>query len=840
MGRHTLARYLCLLILSAAMVQAGNAQQRTGNIVEIFGRTKVESTGEGVIIHQFTDGFALRDAMRPGMLTGTQDILFWQLVNDRFRQPYDGKVLSDNYADHARPLQWERIEADAHGYFRGNLQRAYVYTEFESPVEQAALLEATGHTRVFINGMPAEGDHYDYGHTLIPFTLQEGLNQFIYTYGRFGRVASKIVIPHKELQFSSRDMTLPSLIPGETGDSWGAVRVINASGHYRDGLTITCVLNTGETASFATDHLMPLAVRKLKFRIPGLQHIPVSDKLDATLFLQDAAGVVADTLNIVLNVHDAGRHHERTFISAVDGSVQYYSLAPSLSDTPGQALVLSVHGASVEAVNQARAYAQKDWAHIVAPTNRRPFGFNWEEWGRLDALEVLHQARSLLSTDTARTYLTGHSMGGHGTWFLGATYPCKWAAIAPAAGYADIIGYRRSGTDSLMRDYPHYQMIYRGARAGRTLDLAQNFGQSGVYVLHGDADAVVPVEQARQMRSILGEFHGNFAYYEYPGGTHWYGDHSMDWPPLFDFLKQNTIPTINDVKHIRFKTVSPGVSATNYWLRINQQQQHYEISTADFKWTEDTLRGTTKNIESITLLISEIDIKKDPVLFVDGQKIYAVADQDVSLKLNDGLWHVVPGPDRYEKHPGRYGGFKLAFTNNVMFVYATRGTHEETRWYRNKARFDAETFLYRGNSSVDVMADTLFSPGAYPERNVILYGNAENNAAWKLLLDEADIRVYNDHILFGNSRIEGDDLGALFVYPRPGSQTAAVGVVAGTGHKGMKALYANDYFSGITGFPDVLIVSDDWIKEGMKGIRISGFFGNDWSVESGDFIISNE
>ena len=53
------------------------------------------------------------------------------------------------------------------------------------------------------------------------------------------------------------------------------------------------------------------------------------------------------------------------------------------------ALFLSVHGASVEATNQARAYAQKDWGHLVAPTNRRPYGFSWEDWGRMDALEVL-------------------------------------------------------------------------------------------------------------------------------------------------------------------------------------------------------------------------------------------------------------------------------------------------------------------------------------------------------------------------------------------------------------------------------------------------------------------
>ena len=45
--------------------------------------------------------------------------------------------------------------------------------------------------------------------------------------------------------------------------------------------------------------------------------------------------------------------------------------------------------AAVEAINQASSYEPKTWANIVCPTNRRPYGYDWEDWGRLDALEVL-------------------------------------------------------------------------------------------------------------------------------------------------------------------------------------------------------------------------------------------------------------------------------------------------------------------------------------------------------------------------------------------------------------------------------------------------------------------
>ncbi len=812
--------------------------QRTGNIVEYFGKDRIENTEEGIILHEFTKGWALRAAVRPGVLSGGEDIIAWQVATGRFQRPEDGLRLSENYKNDPLELVWEAIEANDEKVFTGNLGRAWLYTELESPEEVTVFLDATGHTRVFINGMPHEGDHYDFGYTLIPFTLKKGLNQFLFSHGRFGRVSAKIVLPQQEVQFSPRDMTPPALIRGERDNKWGAIRVVNSGNERIEGFSITCRLQSGETATTPMDPIIAMTTRKVKFQVPAPRRNTRAEQVIATLILRNEAGLEVHRTEIALNQQDASRHHERTFVSQIDGSVQYYSVAPSTSNRPGQAFILSTHGASVEARNQTRAYKQKDWAYIVAPTNRRPFGFNWEEWGRMDALEVMANAKKIFPTDPAKTYLTGHSMGGHGSWFLGATYPDKFAVIGPAAGYADIIGYRRGGSDSLLFANAHYQMIYRGAMPGRTLNLERNYLQSGVYVLHGDADMVVPVEQARMMRERLSKFHNNFTYHEQPGATHWDGDHAMDWPPMFDFMKHNTIPAINEVKQIEFRTASPGVFATNYWVQVNQQIRHYEVSTVDLKKTSDTISGRLDNIESITLMLSKLDFEANPVIIVNGHEIKAEKGKDVTLKLIDHTWQTIPDPLAAEKRPARYGGFKLAFTNNMVFVYATAGTAEENEWYKNKARFDAETFLYRGNGSIDIIADTDFSPEKFPDRNVILYGNASNNKAWDLLLKNAPVLVENGKIDLGTYSIHGSDLGTYFIYPRPDSDFASIGVVAGTGMEGMRSLAPNDYFSGITGFPDLLIFDVNWLRDGIEGIRASGFFGNDWSVEKGEFILN--
>src|SRR5690606_32883536 len=114
---------------------------------------------------------------------------------------------------------------------------------------------------------------------------------------------------------------------------------------------------------------------------------------------------------VEVNVRTATEARKVTFRSAIDGSVQYYALLPA-KPLPGQVdkpgIVLSLHGASVEAIGQAKAYSPKSWCHIVCPTNRRPFGFDWEDWGRLDALEVLAHAQAALEHDSSRVWLTGH------------------------------------------------------------------------------------------------------------------------------------------------------------------------------------------------------------------------------------------------------------------------------------------------------------------------------------------------------------------------------------------------------------------------------------------------
>src|SRR5207244_9328713 len=124
-----------------------------------------------------------------------------------------------------------------------------------------------------------------------------------------------------------------------------------------------------------------------------------------------------------------------------------------------------------------------------------PYGFDWEDWGRLDAMEVLDLAQKELRTDPQRTYLTGHSMGGHGVWHVGATFPSRFAAIGPSAGWATFWTYGAGGRPQPTS--PIHDLLHRAANSSDTFALARNCAQHGVYILHGVADDSVPVGQAR-------------------------------------------------------------------------------------------------------------------------------------------------------------------------------------------------------------------------------------------------------------------------------------------------------------------------------------------------------
>jgi predicted peptidase len=542
---------------------------------------------------------------------------------------------------------------------------------------------------------------------------------------------------------------------------------------------------------------------------------------------------------ISLRLRDSSESYKRTFVSSVDGSVQYYGVQPSSSPAAGQSLILSLHGAGVEGMGQAEAYGQKNWANLVAATNRRPFGFDWEDIGRLDALEVLADAKKRFNSHPQRTYLTGHSMGGHGTWQVAAHYPDRFAAIGPSAGWISFFTY--AGGVTYSNPTPMESMLQRATNPSQTLHLKSNFLQQAVYVLHGDADDNIPVGQARQMRAELKD-HPNLKWHEQGGAGHWWdvspdpGADCVDWKPMFDWFRKIQIPQSSNVNHLDFTTISPGISADCHWATIEQQLKPFEPSriVLDYNPSNNSVTGTTSNVRTLRLRRADMPNIASQ-LIIDGVEVEINRGTTEVVIQNREKWHQVAPVVESEKNRNRSGGFKDVFRNRVVFVYGTGGSPDAKRWARAKAVFDAETFYYRGNGSVDVLPDSEFALRAFRDRNVLLYGNSDTNSAYNKLISNPDIELKQGHLKIGTRKVVGSDLSVAFILPRKDSSVGSVGVIGGTGEVGMRLCDRMPIFTSGTGFPDLIAFRPSMLANGTKGVVAAGYFGNDWRVKSGEF-----
>jgi len=142
------------------------------------------------------------------------------------------------------------------------------------------------------------------------------------------------------------------------------------------------------------------------------------------------------------------------------------------------------------------------------------------------ALKSLDQTAGEFNANPSRTYLTGLSMGGYGSWTMAATNPKKFAAMAIVCG-----GVRPPPGINLPRS-----MIGFAAEADPYGAVAARVGKTPVWVFHGDADLAVPVTESRRMVEALKASHGDVRYNEYAGVGHNSWDKAYAEPELFPWL----------------------------------------------------------------------------------------------------------------------------------------------------------------------------------------------------------------------------------------------------------------------------------------------------------------
>ena len=363
-------------------------------------------------------------------------------------------------------------------------------------------------------------------------------------------------------------------------------------------------------------------------------------------------------------------------------------------------------------------------------------------------------------------------------------------------------------------------------------------------------DDNVPPEQSHMMIERLKPIHSDFEFFEQPGAGHWWdnspepGADCVDWRPMFDFFARHVRPGPDRIRSVEFTTANPGISARDGWLTIDAQERQLALSTARLSPRSGTEPGAGHDAQRRPALRSTRSVLNSPRRgdCGTGQPEDRRPQWGCSGRSGSGLRKrrgsgVRQAPLRLQsKGAHRYGTFKEAFRNSMALVYGTAGTPQENTWAFARARFDAEKLWYQGNASVDVLADTEFVPSQEPDRNVVLYGNSRTHRLWKTLLPDSPVTVDRERVVLGEERLRRPDICCIFVRPRPGSNTASVGVVSGTGIEGMMLSHIVRYLEPGLGLPDLTVFNSDVLTQGDTGIILTGFFGLDWSMTSGEFV----
>ncbi len=708
--------------------------------------------------------------------------------------------------------RWRVIHADDAGGVAGGDDVALAYRRYASPRRRVVLATLDGASALVVNGTPYVGDVYGSQLGPFPVALAEGENH-VYVRGVRGSFRLLLEEPRDEVAVPLADTTLPDAVAGEPLHGLGAVLVVNASERF-----VRVAATGGAVTGGRPLTLPPLGVAKLPFEFT-LDAAPEAGT--STLPLDFGVSVDGgEPLRVHRDVAVRGPHEARrvTFRSAVDGAVQRYAVLPP-SDAPrdGAGLVLSLHGAGVDSLSQARAYSARPGVWIVAPTNCRPFGFDWQDWGRTDAYEALQHALAWTHADPARVCLTGHSMGGHGTWHLAANDPDRFAAIAPSAGWVQFDVY--GGRPALAMQEP-----WRGAdRASETFALVENLAPLPTYVLHGVDDDNVPLEQAQRMLEALRATGASPLAHFQEGAGHWWdgdvaaGADCVDWPPIFDLFATSRAP--RDADELRFLTVDPAVDADHLWFHVEQPWEYGRMVRVHAR--RDASDVVTFDTENARL----VRIGADP------------ATARWKARRPDGAWIDVPGPVADEKSPELSGPFKRAFGRRFVLVVGTAGSARESRELLERARSDAATWRYRANGRAEVLTDTAWLRSADardPSRNVILYGNADTNAAWdEVFEEECPVRAVRGGLVVGDQTWERDDLAAVFVQRRRGGQALAA-AFADTGPQGTRLQMALLVFVSGVGYPDYAVFAPSVLAGDDSGVLAAGWFDHRWRLPHGE------
>jgi poly(3-hydroxybutyrate) depolymerase len=694
-------------------------------------------------------------------------------------------------------VKWFELEATENGGLGFSGYRMfYAVGKVSISQDTKVIVRADNVYRIFAGSghHPQLGDFYGSKRIRLPLELKAS-EPFIVvqTWGQeFPEVQAWTT--QAEIFINDLDVTAPDLVVGDGSEQWLGVAVLNLTEGIVSDVKAS-VLENGyfQATTVVLPALAPVSATQVPFLLkPRQPSDEVGKEVPVKLHIESSSLRFAYETTVVLRTVSGEEANKRTRRSKDDGSVQYYAVLAPKGYESGKTygLVLALHGAGVEALGHAQAYSRKEFAFIIAPTNRRPFGFDWEEWGRLDALEALDDAMRIFRIDKTKVYVTGHSMGGHGTWQMGVLYPGIFRVVAPSAGWASFYTYTGA---------PKPQGAIGRARASSdTLAYVTNLARRAVYILHGSNDDNVPVSEAITMHDALVGVVEDLQIHIQEGASHWWdGDEAdgvdcVDWNPIFDTMKSRVLDPFE--LDFVFVTPSPRVNATHSFVTILQQEDMMSDSVVSSSFDGQTLTLSTTNCRSLKIRGDVLWAKGISKVVLDGSEIYV---ENAEMQIGDG----------HGKRPDAYGPFNQVFERPFCFVCPDIASREA-----EYASYLVTAWSVLGNGSACTVSSGEEGSESLAEYNLVFVGVDAKSVplpdGFPVSWDEEAIRVRDR--TYGNAAL-------AMVFP---CKNHLCGVLTAT-NGFLHLLFRYLPFTSRSGFPDYTVWSE-------QGVLDAGFFDAQW------------
>lgn len=748
-----------------------------------------------------------------------------------------------------RDVRWDTIQQ----YYgtAGVICAGYAYARFECPRACRAVAKAEKLGGFVLNGRSYLGDVYGNGWFETPVQLDSGTNHVLLRISGFGdrRVRFRLVPVTTPIDIVARDVTAPDLIPDSGQTAWFGIPLVNNTtarvGELRLQLRL---LNDSVVAETIVRNLAGFGVKKMPVlaRLPpkpydsaGLSLVVRAELADTlSAFDRSDRDVVSETLRLPFRKPHQPRR--QTFLSDIDNSCQYYAVTYPSDFDPARRypVIFTLHGAGVEAWGQANAYKQKDWAFVVAPTNRRPYGFDWQDWGRLDALEVLDTVLSRLPIDPDRVLLCGGSMGGHGDWHVGLNHPDRFAVVAPQASWPTHQLYvpwflQRS---AIFAQPEQLAIRDKALRSDNVPALLSNALNLPYFVVHGGDDDNVPTLHGRSLALWLDELGQEFCYREVPNRGHWWSDESLGITVADDTALMNYIRDrrrVSGPSHVRFRSGDLGTSYRAYWASIEQARTVGQDAAVE-AWADDsTVRVSTENVARFRLHLDGPPFSQTRIkIEVDGQHVGRAFElpSHPSFHRSRGRWQTGEARLREpHKTPERYGPAKQAMMRPFVLVYGT-GNALTADFLRHTATQEALRWWLIANGSTEVLPDTEVTDSVIADRNLVLLGSPTENSVTHRIAHALPVRARSGHMFVGPEDM-GDSLAAMLVFPNPLNPERLVLVRMGTDPENTRLASLWRVVSSGAGVPDFMVFDRRVRRYGWAGVRAAGFFGPDWGLD---------